>query len=447
MTSIAMPELDYNSYPVNHGSYQLTKLVPQTGTQTFPITSGTEVVFELPPKVFNFAESYLRYDLVSDVNVEGNAIQHWIDGVCDFRQVQLYTRNGLMLLDCDNINYAMNLTSRYEEKIDDVINNDIYTNGSGYSDGLRINNKASGAATFAVRPNGDALNRPYTEPSYLGTSSATNMAIAFQKQLPLSVFHNTLLEIDKDLYFGGEILYLRLVLPDPTYVAFLSTSVTNPTTAARTITGAANLSLENTTLYLAIEQNQVIENSIKQTIMSGGLSLHIPYLYVNKQNLSGTSQSVSVRYNKGHGQKLKKLFWGCYTAAGTVNNTFNHNNSASAKVTSFYTAINNVRTSQFNYTIDNGDDWMVLKDKLKGSCILDSNNFYYNWFWLENFCDNLPQNKRPVMTDQNLVDGLDLSVEVKYDIFANTVSAAYDHYVIAVTDKILTVTPSGISLM
>jgi len=84
---------------------------------------------------------------------------------------------------------------------------------------------------------------------------------------------------------------------------------------------------------------------------------------------------------------------------------------------------------------------MVAKDRLVGSSILSSDEFYYNFVHYEDFTGSLTTNHDP-----NLEEGLLLSEgEIKYDIQANT-EVNLSHYVFAVTLRKLTISPTGATL-
>jgi hypothetical protein len=129
--------------------------------------------------------------------------------------------------------------------------------------------------------------------------------------------------------------------------------------------------------------------------------------------------------------------------------------------------LDNERLQEFNLVCADYDDYMLLKDKLKGSVIQSADMFYYNWFWIEDFTGMEDKTKEP-KNSENLEVGLDLSIERKWDFYAqqvntvavgdadtiaNSVNAAnsnggqYNHYSFAVTQKMLTISSSGITVI
>mgnify|MGYP000250242005 CR=1 FL=1 len=147
-----------------------------------------------------------------------------------------------------------------------------------------------------------------------------------------------------------------------------------------------DLSISNLTLYTAIEQNPVIVQALVEKFRSGNLSYNIPFVHMN--TVSGLSASgtnnVSVRYSRPHGSRLKKILYSGFE--GTNNELYNNNNLAAIKFDDYYTMINNVRTTQFDYNTGAGIEWLVQKDNLVGSALMSSNEYFYNfshvgWIW------------------------------------------------------------------
>jgi hypothetical protein len=168
---------------------------------------------------------------------------------------------------------------------------------------------------------------------------------------------------------------------------------------------------------------------------------------LNKINIDGSQQNLSTRYNLAHGRVLKRLLWSAFNNTESSNTAFDNSNVAAngARGTDYYTMLNNTRTSQFNYDVATGLDYMTQKESLNGSCICSSREFYYNRVHSEDFT-GLPSTS--ASETLNVDSGYDLSSgELKYDIVAQTVDANYNHYIYAVTTKHLTCSPTGITIL
>lgn len=442
--SIVATELDYKAVPVSHGTYQLSKIIQQTGGTTVTLTpaGAQESVFELAPRVMNLGKSILSFTATPAAS---GANQHnWfhIDGITCIRQIQLYTRTGTLLCDIQDLNKYMKMTMRRSHKVEQVSTFDKVTDGAGYFEGLRINNTLNDAnVSTTVRPDYDGAATSILEPSYCISGDAADPSPVINFQIPLSRIVDSVIGLDRDQYFT-ETIYLKINWAPSIAMVFVATSATNPTNAANggTVAFAGNVVLSGLTLYACIEQNPVIIQEVMNKASSGTLTYLVPYVHSLKQSVgTTTSQNLSVRYSRNHGEKLKKILWSPFNIVENINTTYDNTNIGAIKVTSYYTMLNNVRFTQFNYDTATGEDWMDKKHLFKGSCILSSNEYYYNWTHVEDFTNG--------NDNVNVDGGYDLNTgEVKYDIIATTANAQYMHYIYAIVQRKLTITPNGISI-
>jgi hypothetical protein len=121
----------------------------------------------------------------------------------------------------------------------------------------------------------------------------------------------------------------------------------------------------------------------------------------------------------------------------TANSVFN-NSQVGAGVLSHHVTINNVRTTQFDLVVATQNEWGLMKDSLKGSCIQSADEYYYNYSHLIDFT-GLPSTE----LNPNLDAGLPLDVECKIDVMASCRDAALNHYVFAVCQRTLNLSPDG----
>lgn len=477
--SLISDELDYKKYTSSHPTYTYSKVLPQNGVQAVALTTagGEETIFELPPKVYNFSKSNLVFSLTPSAGTHFNKM--FSDCVPAIRQIQVYTRTGLFLVDLNYANNYTNAISRHETPLDEILQNDKPANAYGYWEGLYPSNQlskqtaaetiirpAAAAATATVGTVNGAVDSAGVsgifEPGYCIVGADTTATPVINYKIPLKFFKNTGLEVDKDVYFGGETLYVKIIWEKYTRLGYNTTNEDNDNTGHAALTSGA---IAGVTLFMAIEQNSVVENEVKNRVMSAeGLRIQWPMVYTNLIPLAagaGALHAVQVRYNRGHGSKLKKVYWVPFHQTNTTWQSFDHNNTLTVvttgagpatyvanKVSSFYTTVNNIRTSQFDYSIANGEDWMVKKESLKGSCISSSDEYYYNFTWIEDFTGNMSLLDKAKLPDQhNIDDGLDLTSEVIYTINATNNNKALNHHIFAVTQKELIVNSTGIQLL
>ena len=135
MAKVVDEALDYSKVVHSYGTYQLSRVVQQTGGQTVTVTlsGGQESVFELPPKVFNLSKSYLSFNLAPPATGTKQAgIPYFnclnVDGLPFLRQIQLYTRTGMMLCDITDVDRYTNMIFRRENLQTDVLTWDVPLN-------------------------------------------------------------------------------------------------------------------------------------------------------------------------------------------------------------------------------------------------------------------------------------------------------------------------------
>eukprot|EP00732_Lithocolla_globosa_P004533 Lithocolla_globosa_v1_NODE_4233_length_1482_cov_20.973371.p1 type:complete len:269 gc:universal NODE_4233_length_1482_cov_20.973371:245-1051(+) len=262
------------------------------------------------------------------------------------QQIQLYTKEGLYLADIRRCNEYMHAISRRSTPLDEMLTNDIPLGGavpSGYIEGLYRSNSAVNAVGAVRYSNGDARNA-YTEPSYL-LAGALNSGVAPQMnfQFPLKRFIDSALALDLNQYFG-ESVYLRIIWAPATDTFFRSPSAVDPTAADGGInkTFGGTITISGLTLYTAIEQNPVVSQSIMDKFKSGSLTYQVPFVHMNINTLTNTTQNVQVRYSRPMGQKLKKIYWCTFDSRGN-NLRYDTTNVAAVKLSDFHVLVNGTR--------------------------------------------------------------------------------------------------------
>jgi hypothetical protein len=127
-----------------------------------------------------------------------------------------------------------------------------------------------------------------------------------------------------------------------------------------------------------------------------------------------------------------------YVAAGQFNNNYNKSNIAGAIVTTFNTYMNGNQLQPGVITPIRGDDYQRAKDRIRGSAITTSNEYYYNWCYVEDFTSG----KKLYCTDEDQmdIDGLKLSGEeilyyINATINANNSNTPLNHVYYYVTQK------------
>ncbi len=458
MTEIAN-ELDYQKKVSSYPLYRFNKIIQQSGGQDLTISGGGGQVsiFELPTQCYNLAKSELYFTLTPPAPGQAAGPQDlfnwaWKDNASPISRIQLYTRGGLYLCDLPYVANYTKVINKPETAYDEYVNYDQgFQQVGGQDNGtirfLRKNNalvdNVAFNPDFAQRHDNTPANQNYTEPQYLesGVQGNANRLPVLNICLPLSHLKNTILACDKDLFFG-EIMILRVEWAAVNRIGFRSEDPQDPT--ANTVQAVGDYDVSNLALYLAVEKNQQIANSLMAKTQSG-FSMLVPYVHGYKTNLNAGTASVSLRFNRGHGKNLLKIYHSAFNNVETQNTAYEDSNIGGAKITSYYTMLNNSRLQEFNVQIGNDvyDDYLIVKDDIQGSVIQDSAVYRYNWFHVDNWSGiDLKDSQGAFNKDA----GIGLNLEQKWDIYAET-AAQLNHYSFAVCQKVLTITSAGVDFV
>ena len=415
---------------------------------TITTSGGQESLIEIPSNTFNFAKSKLRFTTQPEAKSAEALNVHWqYLQTLPIRQLQIYRRTGTYLCDINNLENYVNMVVPCNTDLQDFLSNDVMKDNDGMGNSFRRSNGAlsdNAFGTMAIRYDADASNASvsYTEPSYCQVGSAVNTADTpiLNYEISGDMLKDTLCSLDKSIYFG-EVLVMRIVWAPSTKMLWESKSVTNP--ASTPVIESKGISLSNLAFYLAVEQNKEVAQSLRAKVMSGeGMSMVIPYVHAFKQNLTSTSQNVSLRFNRGHGERLVRVYHSLYHNTESANTAFNNSNVADAKITEFYTVLDNERLQNFNIDTSAHDDWMIARPLVEGSVLQSNNQYKYKFVWIDDFTACTPIRECDLFGSRI---GLDLNVEKKWDFNAITANAGHNHYSFGICQRRLSITKDGIT--
>jgi hypothetical protein len=439
------PQIDYTPKTVDVlPSYKFSKIISQDGTDIVTIADvQPSTVFELPTRCMNLSRSNISFTATIPRSVtDGRYNRMFTSAVVPIRQIQLYTRSGVFLCDINNFDRYTNIVGIAETKRDDAIPNFIV----GSADPSLVKNFLTvGGLSSNYQYDSAVKSQDYYEPCYAATADISDAAAGtgasiYNIQIPFSVFANTLLAIDKDLYFN-EVILIKITWNDKNSWGIATATNTTMTGAPAVFTGVGISKLR---LYLSLETNIMICAGLIQKVQMEGFQLIIPYVYQFKNALTASeTHSVSVRLNRAHGINLKKIYHVLYPEtsndAAILEGRYFHSNANKTTIVSYGTTIDNVRRQEFDIVTANDEDYLIIKDVLKGTILESINTFRYNWFILDKFDDELHSNKSDTANT-----GLSLDIEHKWDLIATTSNNAWDHYTFAIVTRLLAITPEGV---
>lgn len=467
-------ELNYKKMIGSGPAYRYTRLLQQSGgeEQKLLINSSSTSIFELPSDVMNLSKSKLMW--VMNAPEENKKSIKIRTNYPPIRRIVLKTRNGKTLVDIPNF-------PAFWVMVKDHCNSELYGRiGSDSAadmknDALRIAAaKITGVCNFHNRTH-DGSSTITAAGSYNGkisadgTADTTNAAIYDTEQILVSsiledddndgdgdisvhcclylgdIFH-TLFAIDKNLFFN-ESMNMEVEWLEGNKFVYTTTALNTVSTGAAAYTSTVNVS--ELALYLAIEQNDHNRNALMSKIASDGLHLMVPYVHVNSQNLgTGTSVSTQVKYNRGHGKSLLRVYTAERLTADEKNTQNIFYNVNGVLTSSFYHQINSKRYED-NDIDEKSFDAYHLQDYLnKGSLVAKLGPLEYykkcpSYVVDFSACTSLVHSRSCDLD----ASGIDLSQEVLFNKVITKSATDSTSFFVAVCQKDLLVSNNGVSIM
>jgi len=466
VTPDVMPnQTDYKARDEYSPKYRFMKIPLNnlTGsTITITPTAGQLLEFKLPIGVFNLARSYLLED-ESAGSTANNFNWHWEDVLEVAQNVYFGTAGGLGICDLQYANNYSKIVRPAKTKFSKFLSHDVQSSlypscmlggsaGGGVADNLFPVSYVPLVTNIYAIPGGtnptfNAL-APYFEPQHLWAGGSA-VASYRPRQIKLGDYIDTIFAVDKDLYFPQE-MYVRLQTSPGSKMAFISTSDTDPTAG---VALPANITLSNIYLYLAIEQNQIIANSVIDKVRSGGMKIQIPYTTAFRNPHASTGIAFQIQLSRQYGKRLKKMLWAVFNGANaeTLNTAYDNTNWNASKITSYQTYLDNRPLQDFqlacaqpsattNVAI-NSDDWRENARFLEGSVIYNMAQYQMNWHHHDYFYE--PKDVQ-LVPDENIDEGLDMDSVHLWQVQASAPNAnAMVSYNWATFIRDLHIHPSG----
>lgn len=420
---------------------KLVKILPQSGGQSFTIAAGStqEVLFEIPAyKAFIPSQLAPNYTMTVSAQTAYSWLYQKVFG--EIQQIQVYTRGGAMVMDLNYANNFQDVVKPVETKYQEYTQHD--TPDALYPSQL--------AASQNVRFDGTTASINLLEPRYC-VPSGNAAAAAYLRQPRGSSWPNTFLSLDKEVMFP-EIIVLRIVFG--TKCAWTGTSNVNPATGAGALAGTGIL-LENMTLFAPFETRPEITKGLMEKIQSGW-TLPLPYVWGFKNNLAGDTQVVQQKLSKAYGMFAQKIYHAVYHKTENTNTMYDHTNiaaggAASAKVTSYYTNLDNLRRQEFDIktsfptSTTQQEDYLQNKRFLAGSAIQNKDMYRHLWFHRDDFTGSAKTSESDI--DSFKMGGLDLKGERIWSFYANVVTDTYNHYTFVCAIRNLSIKPDQIAIL
>jgi hypothetical protein len=435
-------------YPINHsGEFAVD-------------TTSKEIQWEIPNKVLNLARSNIECLVkVENTNLKSSALTNC---GAPIDRISLFSREGVYLADVPNFQQYSRALTPYISKSSDSEQNDAIpaifgTNNDNALD-TRLNKSSvpfnsAGSASRRVSSGGNALifedelykPRPAID-NYITVGAAAGFT-GYRVRLPLSEIHNTLLSVDRVMYFGQSIM-LRVH-----FAPLKGWGFSYDTGSDANLAGVANLTsvtVSDIKLNLSVETSPDVIEGLVARVQSQGLQVMTPYPYgyLHTSNV-GTNLSIQQRINAGHGQRLTHVVIGQFdsgvrkdTSALLDLDNQDETTSATTKVKRFQTSIDNNNLTEYVVDCEKGEDYEIMKPLLKGSTVCTSDDFRQNRIHVDSWRAGAMSSWKE--RDASEVDGLSLESERIYNYnVEEQASASYRVFSWFVTQRTLTIQPNG----
>jgi hypothetical protein len=371
---IISKSLDYRMKERGGNRYMLKRISPIDGSSvTLSATGTTTSTIVIPSSVINLHDTFLRF---THTMVAGAQYNFVFLNTLPFHQIILRDEANQRMVDVTYLFKYMNVVCNDSISQEELLTqDDTAGDGTGFCSGFQC----CGAVATRARVTNSNTVLFDRERDYWVVGGQTSATPALNFRIPMSIIKKTFFEMDVNIYHNKS-LFLELVwAPVQNYVVD-ATNVAQPYTGAAVSAGA---NVTNLYLELAVQINQDIVDAVKGTYNTGKLSFIVPSVVSNRVTRNGAgSQSIEMRLSRAHGIKLLDIYTAPYNTAENVNTSFEHNNLAGARLTSFMPSLNDTQLYSTRLTCADGDDYQAMLKFLKGSMTQNSNIYYYNWYCL-----------------------------------------------------------------
>lgn len=414
-------------------------------TTTLTATETRLLEFKMPNCVYNLAQSYIGYSIAIPTSGAPNA--NWVQEdsfeICS--QIYFGNASGMDLCNLNNVSRYVKVARKIKTKFNDFITNDS-------TSGLYPSNVQASANYYPVagQNSGNTLTGVinYIEPAYL-SATALNGVVAKDRLFKLGDIPETIFANDKDIYIPTD-MYLRVTAGPVNNFAFYSTAIDNPSTGASAL--AVTTTLNNIYLYLSVETNDLIIQSVMSKVLTSGLSLNIPYTTSFRNSSTGVVANVNIPLSSQYGSKLKQILTLVYNGTDSTNTTQDNGDYNGTKLLTYNTFVNNRQlqdnkiscSAGTNGIVANWDDYRENSKYIKGSVIQNKAMYAQNWFHLDRFFE---ENKSTLIDEYNRQDGLDMSQPILWQLQATTANGTWAYYNYATFNRNVVFDKSGFQIV
>ena len=450
-TQFFSEELVYSKGIQSHGNYKYLRIVPiGSGGQspTLSLTSTVQTQFELPNNVLNLSKSKLCFDI--NFTTAGAGVCHNIhaNALSLIDRITLTSRSGTILADIPNCHIFGNMISAVNTKYSDLVtrtpmNNLTMTMGGHATVATALSLSQVTPVSDIVRcnslsnyqvVNGLLAYTPYTEPAVFYTAVA-NVANSLSYQIELSAFKDTIMELNKNIYFDDNLL-LTINWNSVNKISFT-------TTTTATVTGPAPQAIVPTLsglyIYTACETDPTVISQLVSAV-NEGFSMIVPFVYCQKYAAAqATGASMQQRITKNNGSSLLRTYFSIFSNVDTELDAYTH---LDAHLTSYNTMMDGLRLQDFTLSVADSTSWLYNERNFRNSSMQSLKQFKQNFVHIDNWCGSAP-----CENDDTILNGLNLDSDRTWSVITTTPNASYKYYLFYTTQKKLVISKGTLALV
>ena len=112
---VTADQINYQQKMFSHPSYVHNPIYSNTFGQTIILgSSETQATLNIPPQVFNLAQSYLLYSVNIPPNSNGTYIWYALQALREISHIQFYASNGQWIVDLDQVQNYLDIILKKE---------------------------------------------------------------------------------------------------------------------------------------------------------------------------------------------------------------------------------------------------------------------------------------------------------------------------------------------
>ena len=418
-------QLNYKPIQEANCKYRFIR-IPLNNVTSSSVTVGASssqlLEWKLPNAVYNLAQSYITYNetMANSTPLLNGYLE---DTVGLASNIYFGNASGADLCNLNYGNKYIKIARKLSTPLNEYLTNDYDTSLLYPCNTAAASNLFTSTATTNTTTAGTTA---FIEPKYIAINPNTG-AYERDRQFQLGSIPDTIFSVDKDIYIPTD-MFIRITAGPANSYTYTVTAASVADPSHNSQATAVDVTLTNVYLYLAVETNQLIIDSVISKVRSSGLTMNIPYTTGFRNSSTGIVGNINVPLSSQYGKKMKQILTTVWNGTETGFTCGDSSNASGRKIASYNTFLNNrqLQDTSIDCTIANVHDWRENARHVLGSVIQNRTMYGLNWFHLDKFYED---NKGSIVPEENRQDGYDMNQgPVLYQLQATTANGTWIYY-------------------